>query len=490
MGVMRIIAVVLAAGEGRRMGGPKALLAAGGRTFLARACAALERPGVDGVIAVLGARAARVEEEAGIPPRVRAVRNERWSEGMLTSVWVGLEEAEAEGAQAILVHPVDNPFVTATTVDAVVAALREGATIAVPTHGNRRGHPAGFARTAFAALRRADPALGARSVLAAHPEWIVHVPAGADCLVDVDTPADLAGLSDGVSPAVGALSSRGLNRDAPVPAADDRHAGRFQRERAFHDAWAGSTDVAGVPVEAAFEHLAAPENRFILGRMGDLRGRRVLDLGSGLGESAVYFALRGARVTATDISPEMCALAARTAASRGVSIETVATPAERLDVEAGAYDLAYGANLLHHVADTGAVLAAVRRALRPGGRCFFWDPLAYNPAIWVYRRMATAVRSEDEHPLTFGVLDEFRRQFVSVRHREFWLATLLLFVKYWAVDRIDPNESRYWKRILEEDPRRLRTWFAPLQTLDAALLRLPLVRRLAWNTVIWAEKPA
>ena len=60
---MRILAVVLAAGEGRRMGGPKALLAVDdveGGTFLARACAALSRPGVDGVIAVLGAEAGRV----------------------------------------------------------------------------------------------------------------------------------------------------------------------------------------------------------------------------------------------------------------------------------------------------------------------------------------------------------------------------------------------------------------------------------------------
>ncbi len=61
----------------------------------------------------------------------------------------------------------------------------------MPSHGGRRGHPAGFARAAFAALREADPARGARAVLAEHPDWIVHVPAGPDCLVDVDTPADL-----------------------------------------------------------------------------------------------------------------------------------------------------------------------------------------------------------------------------------------------------------------------------------------------------------
>ena len=264
----------------------------------------------------------------------------------------------------------------------------------------------------------------------------------------------------------------------------------LERERRFHDGWASRTAVADVRVRAAFEAITAPENRFILERMGDLRGRRLLDLGSGLGEAAVYFALRGARVTATDISPEMCALAAETAGRHGVAVETIATPVERLDVPEGSFDLVYGANLLHHVADVDRTLGAVRRVLRPGGRCFFWDPLAYNPAINLYRRIATAVRTPDEHPLDFGVLSLFRRHFVAVRHREFWLTTLLLFAKYYLVDRVHPNAERYWKKILDEDPRRIGWWFAPLQRADDLLLRLPLVRRLAWNPVIWAERPA
>ncbi len=263
----------------------------------------------------------------------------------------------------------------------------------------------------------------------------------------------------------------------------------FERERRFHDRWASGAAAADVRVHATFEAITAPENRFILRQMGELPGRRLLDLGSGLGEAAVYFALQGARVTATDISPEMCALAGDTARRHGVQIETTATAVERLDLPEGSFDLVYGANLLHHVADIDATLAAVRRALRPGGRCFFWDPLTYNPAINLYRRIATAVRTTDEHPLDFSVLGVFRRHFVAVRHREFWLTTLLLFAKYYLVDRVHPNAERYWKRILDEDPARIGWWFSPLQRADELLLRLPLVRRLAWNTVIWAERP-
>jgi 2-polyprenyl-3-methyl-5-hydroxy-6-metoxy-1,4-benzoquinol methylase len=262
----------------------------------------------------------------------------------------------------------------------------------------------------------------------------------------------------------------------------------LERERRFHDGWASGTEATAVRVRAAFEAITAPENRLILRLMGDLRDRRVLDLGSGLGEAATYFALQGARVTATDLSPEMCALAQETGRRHGVTIDAVATPVERLSVPEASFDLVYGANLLHHVSDLDATLAAVARALRPGGHCFFWDPLAYNPAINVYRRMATAVRTSDERPLRFEVLALFRRHFADVRHREFWLTTLLLFAKYYLVDRVHPNADRYWKRILDETPRTIGWWFLPLQRVDDLLLSLPLVRRLAWNMVVWARK--
>jgi nicotine blue oxidoreductase len=187
---VRVVAIVLAAGEGRRMGGPKALLRQGPATFLARACALFSSAGIL-PIAVLGAEAERVRSEAGIPENATVVLNQRWPEGMLTSVWAGLDAAEALGAEAVLLHPVDNPFVAQDTIAAVVAALAAGAEIAVPSHAGRRGHPAGFARAVWSALREAPLEGGARIVLLARPDAVVHVPAGPDCLVDIDTPADL-----------------------------------------------------------------------------------------------------------------------------------------------------------------------------------------------------------------------------------------------------------------------------------------------------------
>ncbi len=187
---LRIHAIILAAGRGARMGGPKALLALEGETFLARVAGRLRRPGVERVTAVIGHEADRVRREAASPADVVMIMNPHYAEGMLTSILCGLDDAEDAGADAVLVHPVDHPLVEADTVDAVVAALSRGATIAVPSHGGRRGHPAGFARRAWAALRAAAPDEGARGVLARHPEWIEHVPAGEECLLGVNTSED------------------------------------------------------------------------------------------------------------------------------------------------------------------------------------------------------------------------------------------------------------------------------------------------------------
>jgi molybdenum cofactor cytidylyltransferase len=187
---MRLAAIILAAGEGRRMGGPKALLRAGDETFLARVARLLSRPGVTTVLAVTGHQAARVAAEAALPPGVRLVENPAYGEGMLSSILCGLAAAEADGAEAVLIHPVDHPLVEPETVDAIAAALAGGAVIAVPSHEGRRGHPGGFSRAAWPALRGAPPQQGARAVLAAHPEWVEHVPGGPGCIAGVDLPED------------------------------------------------------------------------------------------------------------------------------------------------------------------------------------------------------------------------------------------------------------------------------------------------------------
>lgn len=189
-GAVRVVAVVLAAGAGRRIGAPKALLPIGETTFLAHVARGLDRPGVAEVVAVIGHGARRVAAQAGLPAGMALVVNPRPDDGMLGSVILGLDAADARGADAVLLHPVDHPFGSPTTTDAVLAALAGGALVAVPSYGGRRGHPGGFARAVWPALRAAPPGRGARAVLADHPEWLVHIPGDEGCVAGIDTPED------------------------------------------------------------------------------------------------------------------------------------------------------------------------------------------------------------------------------------------------------------------------------------------------------------
>lgn len=261
----------------------------------------------------------------------------------------------------------------------------------------------------------------------------------------------------------------------------------LQREQYFHDDWAESLDPAEVDYRAAFEAPTALENRFIIERLGDIRGKRVLDIGCGLGESSVYFASRGALVTATDISPGMVAFTQRLAALHGYSLEGFAAPAESL-IGREPFDVVYCANTIHHLTDVVAFMDGVCRLLKPEGVFCSWDPLRYNPVINVYRRIAKEVRSADEEPLSRSRVTEIEGYFRTSEKRFFWLLSLSLFLKYFLLDRISPNRERYWKRIFQESPASLR-WWRPLAWLDHGITLTPALRWLCWNVAIIGRGP-
>jgi len=261
----------------------------------------------------------------------------------------------------------------------------------------------------------------------------------------------------------------------------------LKKESHFHDEWAKQTDLTEIEVRRAFEATTAPENQFILKKMGDLKGKKLLDIGCGLGESSVYFALQGAEVTSVDLSPEMVQLTENLALKFGVSVHGVASSMEYLALEPHSFDFVYLGNIIHHIQDREALYPKIDKLLKKGGAFFSWDPVAYNPLINIYRWKATKVRTEDEMPLKWKDLRIARKTFPKLQYQMFWILTLSLMIKYYLVDRVNPNQDRYWKRILKEDESKLG-WFRILQGIDQVLTRIPGLRWWAWNVVLWGTK--
>jgi SAM-dependent methyltransferase len=260
----------------------------------------------------------------------------------------------------------------------------------------------------------------------------------------------------------------------------------FQKESDFHDNWAVSTNLDGIKIDELFEGPLALENKHILKELGNLKGKTILDVGAGLCESSVYFAKMEAKVTALDLSPKMLELGKSLAKLHGVEIETIHTPAELIEGNEK-FDIIYVANTIHHLEDKRKFLAASKRLLKKGGHFISWDPVKYNPAINIYRKKAMGVRTEDESPLGYEDLKLVREYFPNSTANFFWISGLSIFLKYYFIDKIDPNKERYWKKIYTENDKSL-WWWRPLGAFDKILTNCPLIKWLAWNIVIIAKK--
>lgn len=183
-----VAGVIPCAGASTRMGTPKALLDAGGRSFLSAVVGSLVAGGCDPVIVVLAEGMADEERRAKAAGAVPVVNPEP-GDGPIHSLRLalGLLDGTVEGVAYL---PVDHPSVQAETIQALRTRFVEGtAPLVLPTYEGERGHPVVFRRTLFNELRSPGLAEGARTVVHAHLDWADLVPVDDPGVVqDIDTP--------------------------------------------------------------------------------------------------------------------------------------------------------------------------------------------------------------------------------------------------------------------------------------------------------------
>lgn len=196
---MLIAAIILAAGEARRMGQPKQLLPYAGTTLLG-ATVAHARPLVDLLVVVLGAHAAAIRAGCDLGDAL-VVTNPDHATGQASSLRAGVAALAALPAVTAAVALLgDQPTLRPAALGQVIARFRAtGAAAVIPRYGGRRGHPMLFARSAWPALLAARGDQGARGILDAGliaPIAVVDLPA-AWYPVDIDTPDEYRRLLDG-----------------------------------------------------------------------------------------------------------------------------------------------------------------------------------------------------------------------------------------------------------------------------------------------------
>jgi hypothetical protein len=80
-----------------------------------------------------------------------------------------------------------------------------------------------------------------------------------------------------------------------------------------------------------------------------------------------------------------------------------------------------------------------------------------------------------------------QRLFGSTKFDTFWIATLWIFLQFYLIEKVNPNQERYWKKIILEQAR-LKPMYSRLERVDRLVKKLPLMKRMAWNLAVVATK--
>jgi molybdenum cofactor cytidylyltransferase len=197
----RIAALLLAAGQSRRMGTNKLLAEIDGRPMVARTATRLLSSHARPIVAVLGNQADAVDAALGKLP-VERVRNPAFAEGLSTSLKRGVA-ALPPNIDGVMVCLGDMPLVTGRDLDRLIAGFNplEGRAIIVPTRRGKRGNPVLWARRFFPEMAELAGDVGAKHLIGEHAELVYEVEMDSDgVLVDIDTPDALAALRDKTKP--------------------------------------------------------------------------------------------------------------------------------------------------------------------------------------------------------------------------------------------------------------------------------------------------
>lgn len=185
-----ISAILLAAGESRRMGEFKQLLRLADKSFVEHCVDNLLASRIDEVIIVTGHRELEVRRAVGDRP-VRFAHNADYRSGMASSIKCGVQ-ALSESTRACVLALVDQPQIGADVINLVIETYEKAAAIiVVPTYGGRNGHPTLLDVSLKEEILTMDPERGLRQVVRAHFDQVARVEVSSRAVLDdCDLPED------------------------------------------------------------------------------------------------------------------------------------------------------------------------------------------------------------------------------------------------------------------------------------------------------------
>lgn len=196
-----IAGIILAAGEGKRIGRNKALLEIGGVKSLEKVAVCLHEAGCDPVIVVGGAEAESVREEA-LRLGVEFAQNRNWRSGQFSSLKTGMSALQdltgpAMQPGGVIVALVDHPLVKKETYQILAGTFRRfPERIIIPTHQDRRGHPVVVPRVAITDILSSPDGANLRDLIRKRDNLVLEQAVDdTGILKDIDTEMDLKNVA-------------------------------------------------------------------------------------------------------------------------------------------------------------------------------------------------------------------------------------------------------------------------------------------------------
>ena len=202
--------------------------------------------------------------------------------------------------------------------------------------------------------------------------------------------------------------------------------------------------------------------------LGDVKNKKILDVGCGIGALSFYLAQKGAIVTGIDLSKNSIESCKKGAKLRGLNIEFREMNALIPDFEDESFDMIVGSRVIHHLPNLELFFKMCIRLLKHNGYIAFIEPLKKNIIVELNRKFfAPEKRTRHEHPLFVSDLMTAKVVFRNLEHREFFLLSPL---------------AMFFRDFLK-NPTLFKAFYKTLNIIETPLTKIKILKQYCWQTV-------
>ncbi|MHA2006663.1 MAG: methyltransferase domain-containing protein [Promethearchaeota archaeon] len=207
--------------------------------------------------------------------------------------------------------------------------------------------------------------------------------------------------------------------------------------------------------------------------LGNVSGKKILDVGCGTGTLSFYLAQNGADVIGIDLSKNFVVFCKAEAKRLGLSVEFKEMNAQILDFPDKTFDIIVGSRVVHHIPDVKLFFKETRRLLKKNGFIAFIEPLKKNPIVELNRKFfAPKERTRHEHPLFISDVKHAERIFKNLEYYVFFLLSPL---------------AMFFKRFIRKNIL-FKISYKALNFIEKPLYKIKMVQNYCWQIVFKSRR--